>query len=62
MSEDTVYHGGLYRCCLVSLDEHIQAGTSGERVQCRHCGEFIKRDEKGVWCWDRSTVGEGEAL
>ena len=49
--------GGLLRCCLATLEEHIAAAPAppqeGDRLQCKHCtntggGMVFKR---GAWEW-----------
>jgi hypothetical protein len=50
-----VYHGGLLRCCLASLDEAMAKATEppkdGDRIKCQyHDNWMIFRD--GAWKWD----------
>jgi len=49
--------GGLLRCCLATLDEHVQSASEqpkeGDRLMCKHCrnvggGMVFNR---GAWEW-----------
>lgn len=61
MSEDTyqVNKGGLMRCCLLTLDEVMQArkeidipSSDGQRIVCKYCTAGVMIREDGVWKWD----------
>jgi hypothetical protein len=50
-----VAQGGLMRCCLSSLDEHILnngPGDDGDRVACAYCKDTWMIREGGTWRWD----------
>lgn len=46
-----VHQGGLYRCCLASLDEHMTQEKPELQHFCRYCQNPMRRDGQGVWRW-----------
>ena len=61
-----VYHGGLLRCCLASLDEFLFETTEptkeGDTHECKYChsrdGNMIYQG--GGWRWNNPTNVAGE--
>jgi tartrate dehydratase alpha subunit/fumarate hydratase class I-like protein len=55
----TVRHGGLFRCCLATLEEeyddkHPDSFHVGEILTCKYCKKptmVLAKD--GVWEWNR---------
>lgn len=65
MSGQSVRIGGLFRCCIQSVQERFDEGVTsidppdGEAWKCRYCSEWVMfRD--GAWEWAKDHVeGEG---
>lgn len=49
-------HGGLFRCCIASLDEHMAQANAepkeGDTLRCRYCkDEYGMIFHDGAWQW-----------
>ena len=54
----TVRHGGLLRCCLLTLDDAMVAATEppkeGDQLQCAYGKPHgFMRFRDGAWEWDK---------
>jgi len=48
-----VREGGLYRCCIDSVNDRDARDSEGDVMTCKHCGEAL-RFRLGAWEWDYS--------
>lgn len=47
-----VHSGGLYRCCLLHMEELVAEGKAvGPKTACRYCGAWIELGTDNVWRW-----------
>lgn len=57
LNETGINYGGLFRCCIGSLDDWVvEQGDNadvadGTRVPCRHCGSGVIL-AGATWRWD----------
>ena len=57
-SEYQIRQGGLYRCCLITLEETDldNSPADGDIIACSYCGTIMGMS-KGSWEWDpRNSV------
>lgn len=53
-TERRVREGGLYRCCIDSVNSRGELpDNEGDVMTCKHCGEAL-RFRAGAWEWDLS--------
>lgn len=60
MKGPMVHHGGLMRCCLLSLSEQHDAGRLEKDIhhastRCAYCNNPMHIVD-GVWRWDMETA------
>jgi len=59
ISETKVHHGGLFRCCLLSIskwiEQHKDEPVRRCLVPCAYCLEKVRLHDDGVWRWERAT-------
>lgn len=59
MIEERVVEGGLFRCCLASLHEHLilaqEPSVEGETLDCRYEPEGNRNlvFQDGAWRWNK---------
>lgn len=55
-SEYQIRQGGLFRCCLVTLEETELSDPpeEGDKISCSYCGT-IMRLKTGSWAWDEAN-------
>lgn len=63
MAEYKVFHGGLMRCCLATLDEHMQAAEEppkeGDVLPCKyHPDDNSMIFTDGAWRWNQEGMNE----
>jgi hypothetical protein len=62
-----IRHGGLMRCCLMSIHNRVSSAYDGEgydlrvgdRVSCEWCSSGAVIAPDGVWEWDRLAEVQG---
>lgn len=57
LKETKVNQGGLMRCCLLSLSEHVNENpdrevVGNEVIDCNYCSNGSMIHEEGVWRWN----------
>jgi len=55
----SIRHGGLMRCCLLTLDDYLAAGgteKSGTVLPCAYCRSSMIVAADGVWEWNRQDA------
>jgi hypothetical protein len=52
-SEYQIRQGGLFRCCLLTLEETELSDPpeEGDTITCSYCGQTMSMN-KGSWGWD----------
>jgi hypothetical protein len=59
--DEVVFHGGLMRCCLETLDERTEPAKDGDRQPCKYCTSAAVFTEerldsmphaRGSWRWE----------
>ena len=55
-NEYQIRQGGLYRCCLKTLEETELSDPPGEgdKIPCSYCGTTMSMS-KGSWEWDAAN-------
>lgn len=55
-SEYQIRQGGLFRCCLVTLEETelLDPPEEGDKINCSYCGTTMSLS-KGSWGWDEAN-------
>ena len=53
---DKVRIGGLYRCCLETLEESNPFGIEGDEISCVYCGDYMRFND-GAWEWSGPWEG-----
>ena len=53
MTYKPIDQGGLYRCCVKTLEEYIGNEDEGTIIKCQYCREGQMWVHLGVWKWKR---------
>jgi hypothetical protein len=51
-----IRHGGLMRCCLLTLDTYEGPETEGAVLRCKSCSDSMIV-MNGCWIWNRLDIG-----